>query len=127
MTLCLDTCALLWHLFEPEKLSPKASQAIEKSKELRISSISIWEIGIKLKNKSLTLPLKLEEFSELCHQASNLTIIPIDDKLWIQSLQLDWKHKDPADRLIVALAKSSQASLVTSDKTIRSFYKKCVW
>ncbi len=127
MTLYLDTCALLWHLFEPEKLSPKAFQAIEKSKELRISSISIWEIGVKLKNKSLSLPLKLEALSELCHQASNLILSPVDDRLWIQSLQLDWKHKDPADRVIVAEAKLNQASLVTSDKIIRAFYKKCIW
>ncbi len=127
MILYLDTCTLLWHLFEPKQLSSKASQAIEKSKELRINSISIWEIGVKLKNKSLALPLKIEELSELCHQASNLTISPIDDKLWIHSLKLDWKHKDPADRIIVAEAKSIQASLVTSDKTIRAFYKKCIW
>ena len=127
MTLYLDTCALLWYLFEPEQLSRKASIAIEKSTLLQMSSISFWEIGIKLKNKTLSLPLNIENLSELCRQAENLNVRSIDDKLWIQSLAIDWKHKDPADRLIVADSKLAKAPLITSDKIIRKFYKNCIW
>lgn len=37
-------------------------------------------------------------------------------------------HKDPADRLIVALARTLSAPLVTSDRRIRSYrHVKTIW
>ena len=43
------------------------------------------------------------------------------------NLALNWDNKDPADRVIVTLAKNLGAGIVTSDKRIRNFYKKCIW
>ena len=45
----LDTAALFYWLYAPDKLTPSASQAINESKWIIISSISIWELGIKAK------------------------------------------------------------------------------
>ena len=45
----LDTCALLYNAFEKGSLSPAAAQKIGESDGFLISSISIWEIWIKIK------------------------------------------------------------------------------
>jgi PIN domain nuclease of toxin-antitoxin system len=56
-----------------------------------------------------------------------IKIISISEKDWIMNLALNWDNKDPADRVIVTLAKNLGAGIVTSDKRIRNFYKKCIW
>lgn len=123
----LDTHALLWMAFEPERLSSKADRAISSTKETAISSISIWETGIKIKNKKLEIPLSLDVFVERLKQAEGFHIVPVDEQVWLDSLSLEWKHRDPADRVIVATAKRLGCNLVTHDSEIRGFYRKAVW
>lgn len=123
----LDTCALIWRSFEEHRLSPTALKAINNSREIIISTISIWEIGIKVKNGRLTLPFSIEEFVERLRKVENLKMISVDAGIWVESLKLDWQHRDPADRVIVATAKKMHIPLVTEDKLIRKFYKKSIW
>ena len=123
----LDTCTLLWRSFEKEKLSEKARKSIDSSREWGISSISVWEIGIKVKNGQLPFPLEIEAYVFRLKQLDGFKFLPVDESIWIESLNLDWNHRDPADRVIVATAKKLQLPLVTNDKAIREFYRKTVW
>ena len=54
-------------------------------------------------------------------------IISIDVSLWVDSVNLDWEHKDPVDRVVVALASQYQAQLITKDTAIRDFYSLTIW
>jgi PIN domain nuclease of toxin-antitoxin system len=119
----LDTCSLLWRCFEPEKISQATLNDLNKTNEIIVCSISFWEIGIKIKKKKLSLPIKLVEFSKLLRQVENIQIISIDLDIWIKALDLNWKHKDPVDRVIVAAATKYNCPIVTSDKSIKRFYK----
>ena len=119
----LDTCALIWRCFEPEKISQATLAKLNASDEIIICSISFWEIGIKIKKKKLSLPIQLTEFSKLLLQAQNIKIIPIELDIWLKTLELKWQHKDPVDRVIVATAAKYNYPIVTSDKTIKRFYK----
>jgi PIN domain nuclease of toxin-antitoxin system len=49
------------------------------------------------------------------------------EKLWLESVALQWNHKDPADRVIVSLAQRYNADLITSDTIIRGFYSSVIW
>ncbi|MEL6469005.1 MAG: hypothetical protein AAFQ74_04710 [Cyanobacteria bacterium J06623_4] len=51
----------------------------------------------------------------------------MDEDAWIASVALEWAHRDPADRVVVTLARSYQAVIVTSDKKIRNFYPEIAW
>lgn len=62
--LVLDTSALLYKTLFPQKLTPYAQETIDAADKLAISSISIWEIGIKAQKGKLELPLPLAEFVE---------------------------------------------------------------
>jgi PIN domain nuclease of toxin-antitoxin system len=124
----LDTCALLWHTLSPENdLTDRATAAIEKAHEILISSISIWEIGIKQKKKDLFLPITLENFVNRIKQSHQIRIVAIDEEILIRALNLEWNHKDPADRIIVATAEKFGIPLVTADTVIRQYYPKSVW
>src|ERR1035441_8654838 len=101
----LDTCALLWHTLSPENdLTGNAKEAIEKARELLISSISIWEIRIKQKKKDLYLPISIENYVNRLKQSYQVRMIAVDEEILLKALKLDWNHKDPADRIIVATA-----------------------
>ncbi|WP_255377593.1 hypothetical protein [Planktothrix sp. PCC 11201] len=40
---------------------------------------------------------------------------------------LEWEHRDPADRVVVAIAQRNQADIITADQKIASFYSSVIW
>ena len=123
----LDTSALLFWTLDPAKLSQKAKRAIDEADRIIISSISIWEIGIKVKRGRLEIPLPINDFAERLQLVDKLEIVAVDVQTWLDNLALVWEHRDPADRTIVATADRMKCSLVTSDKVIADFYKETIW
>ncbi|MGL5793254.1 MAG: type II toxin-antitoxin system VapC family toxin [Waterburya sp.] len=126
----LDTCALIWWSLDPDKLSASAKEAcnqMEQQKNGLVPSIAIWEIAIKTKNKKLDLGVDLDEYVACLQKSKVIRIVPVDELLWLESVKLEWSHRDPADRIVVALAKSEQGSIITADKEIRAFYSDVIW
>ncbi|MCV3216302.1 PIN domain-containing protein [Plectonema radiosum NIES-515] len=56
-----------------------------------------------------------------------IRIIPIDEEIWLESVKLEWEHRDPVDRVVVAVAKKNEASIITSDRKIANFYSLVIW
>ena len=130
MKIVLDTCALIWWSLDPDRLSQAAKNAcdqMEREKNGLVPSIAIWEIAIKVKNKKLDLGVDLKEYIASLKKSSVVRIIPISEDLWLESVELEWHHRDPADRVVVALANSNQASIITADQKIRDFYSDIIW
>jgi len=125
----LDTCALLWWTLEPERLSPVAAglcDAIPRTGAL-ISSISLWEVGVKVKRGKLDIGMNYREYFDLVNALGDLTVVPVTEHVWRESLDLEWEHQDPADRVIVATAKLYDDSLLSADRDILAFYPKARW
>jgi PIN domain nuclease of toxin-antitoxin system len=125
--LVLDTSALIFWTLDPERLSSKGHRAIENADRLVVSSISIWEIGIKVHRGRLNLPISIEEYAGRLEQLDKFEIVPVDVRTWLENLSLDWEHRDPADRTIVATAQILGAALVTPDIRIAQFYNQTIW
>ncbi len=55
--------------------------------------------------------------------------VPVDRNIAVKSADLPGEfHKDPADRMIVATARSLSAPLVTKDRRIRDYqHVKTIW
>jgi PIN domain nuclease of toxin-antitoxin system len=123
----LDTSALLYWTFAPDELSARASQAIGEASQVIISSISIWEIGLKVKRGKLEIPLPVDAFVAKLQETDGVRIEPVTEATWLNNLALVWDHKDPADRTIVATASLLSCPLVTSDQEMRKSYSKAVW
>lgn len=129
MAYLLDTCALIWWTLDPDQLSKNARLACSKMEKSEgfVSSISLWEIGIKLKNKKLDIGMSIETYVSKLEQLSFLTILSVDTNIWLKNLALDWSHCDPVDRTIAATAIYKKLSIITKDSIIREFYGKCIW
>jgi PIN domain nuclease of toxin-antitoxin system len=130
MKFVLDTCALIWWSVDPEKLSQRAKaafQQMEQEKNGLVPSTAIWEIAIKIKNHKLDLGVSIDDYIATLKKSNVVRIIPIDEEIWLESVKLEWEHRDPADRVVVAVAKRNQAAIITADQKIASFYSLVIW
>ncbi len=123
----LDTSALLYWTLDPDQLSLAARRTIEQTDRLVISSISVWEIALKVKRGKLDIPLSIIDYTERLQRLETLEILPVDVQTWLENLDLDWEHRDPADRTIVAIATRLACPLVTSDRVVADFYRETIW
>jgi PIN domain nuclease of toxin-antitoxin system len=119
----LDTHALLWWALDPEKLSTLAADTVERMERDGgfASAISIWELGIKVKRGKLEMGIAIEELARRIERGGVVELVPVDTTIWLQSLRLEWAHRDPADRVIVATALRQAVPLLTRDETIREY------
>jgi PIN domain nuclease of toxin-antitoxin system len=119
----LDTHALLWWALDPDRLSPRAAAAVRDMEREGgfASSISVWELGVKIQRGKLDLGISIEEFSRRLDRTGAIQLLPVDTATWLKSLDLAWDHRDPADRIIVATALLRGTPLVTADDQIRRF------
>ncbi len=122
-----DTSTLLFHMFEPEKISSVAATTINQTDQIIISAISIWEIALKVKKGKLKISLSIPEMVRTLHHAEKLHFRSVDIETWLENVSLEWHHQDPADRTIVATARLLDCPLVTSDREIRAFYHQAIW
>jgi PIN domain nuclease of toxin-antitoxin system len=117
-SLLLDGHVALWWLTDDENLGPQARAAIaDPSSEVFVSAATVWELEIKAAEGKLRVPSDLSEalyeggFAEL-----EVTARHARRAAW-----LDWSHRDPFDRMLVAQAQIEGISLVTADQEVVSF------
>lgn len=122
----LDTSALLYWTLDPTRLTVRAVHAIADAERCLVSVVSLWEVALKTGRGALELPLSVDEYMRRLERADRVEIAPLDQATVVAGAQLQWEHRDPADRWIVALARSRTCALVSSDKRIREFYESAV-
>ena len=105
---------------------PNRSHAIARTGGF-VSSISLWELGLKIKKGKLDIGFSVPTFFSDMQRIRGLTILPVDESVWLENLNLDWNHPDPVDRTIVATARLRRLPIVTADRVIRRFYRKVIW
>lgn len=125
--LLLDTSALLFWTLSPERLSAPATRAIGEAEARLISVVSLWEVALKHRKGALELPLPSREYVARLETAEKVEIVPLEQRVAVAGALLEWDHRDPADRWIVALAQQRNCAIVTSDERIRAFHKNTVW
>jgi PIN domain nuclease of toxin-antitoxin system len=115
----LDTCALLWLVGEPARLSARARAALESSDtEAYVSAISGFEISVKHKKGKLVLPIPPREWLAQAFAAYSLRELPITLQIAALAPEVAVSHADPCDRMIVATAQLHGMPLMTSDHLI---------
>ena len=121
-SLLLDTHALLWVLVDPERI-PAATLASVRAPEttLYVSAASAWEIATKhrlgkLDDAAAVVSGYPEHLDRLRAEE-----IPITGHHALTAGSLQWSHRDPFDRVIVAQAVLESLPVVTSDVALAEF------
>jgi len=128
----LDTHAWIWFTSSPEALSKKAKKVVEaavKEKNILVSSISVWEAAILVKKGRLRLTMDVTDWIAISENLPFIQFIPVTNSIAVKSVNLPLPlHDDPADRIIIATALSTGASIVTKDKKISDYsHVKTIW
>lgn len=127
MNLLLDTYVVIWFITEDDRLPSKIKFLIEDTQNACFVSIaSLWEMGIKFSLGKLELKVGLKKIIELIEQ-SGLTILPISTTHIIANTKLDFHHRDPFDRLIIAQAKCEVLTVISKDKEFKTYDIDLIW
>lgn len=118
----LDTHVILWIEVEPKKLSKAARNLLgDTSNEIYVSSISAFEVSLKVRRGLINLPMSPENwFREVCAQRG-FRELAVDSVIAASSAILPEIHRDPCDRILVATAKLHTLRLMTADNTISEY------
>jgi PIN domain nuclease of toxin-antitoxin system len=123
----LDTHALVWWVSGDGRLSARARDLIEQTvasagRQVLVSAISAWEIAMLVERGRIALAMDLDEWLLALESLEGVTLVPVSVQVAVQSATLPGTfHKDPADRMIVALAREQNAVLVTADENIQRY------
>jgi len=124
--LLLDTHVWIWLMAgdEPLRSSPAldAIEAAIKPRALRVSVISVWEVGMLEAQDRIGLPGGCEAWTRQALSAPGISLAPLTPQVALASSRLPGSiHGDPADRILVATAHSLGATLVTRDRRILDY------
>ncbi|MEK6480577.1 type II toxin-antitoxin system VapC family toxin [Catalinimonas sp. 4WD22] len=127
MNLLVDTHAVIWFITEDDQLPINVKKLIEDATNTCFVSIaSLWEMGIKYSLGKLDLKADLKRIFELIDQ-SGLTILPITPTHILTNSSLNFHHRDPFDRLIIAQAKSEGLTLISKDDEFKDYNINLIW
>lgn len=119
MNVLLDTCALL--ALAIGNLPQGAASALRKAPEAYVSVVSPWEVAIKAAGGKLRLTEPPVRWFRGVVERYDLREIPVDAGVACAAAALPLVHRDPFDRVIVALAQSHGYTVLTSDENIRRY------
>lgn len=115
----LDTHALVWALISPESLSAGARGALSGAHEYCLSAASLYEIVYKARLGKWPDVVPLVAFDFAGRLASDgFEIIPATGTVMQRAGELDWHHRDPFDRVIVATALIRGLPVISRDEAL---------
>jgi PIN domain nuclease of toxin-antitoxin system len=120
--LLLDTHVWLWLALDPDRVSPKVRDHVDRvDTELYVSVASLWEVVIKTGTGKLRLPVPTETFWHHQTRDSGIAPLAIRPEHVLDVATLPDVHRDPFDRLFVAQARVEGLTLVTADSKVRAY------
>jgi len=128
----LDTHALLFALYEPERLSKSAVALIaDGDNQLYVSSASAWEIATKHRLGKLDFPYLdvralLLQYGEHLKDLGALDL-PVTSPHAILAGSFEAAHKDPFDRILAAQARLESLGIISKDRALDAFGVRRLW
>ena len=124
--LLLDTHCWIWMVLGMvERFSRASRSTIEKAARaglLRVSVISVWEIGMLESKGRLELNTSCTQWINEALATPGLGLVPLTPEIAIESSRLPGRfHGDPADRLLIATARMTRARFMTQDEKILDY------
>jgi len=120
--LLLDTHVLIWLLQDDAKMSESAFAQIQFAAgedQVLVSAITPWEIGLLVAKKKIDLGMDVQAWIDRALSLPGIRLQPLLPAIAVASTRLPWEmHADPADRILVATARHTGATLVTADEQL---------
>lgn len=125
--LLLDTHVWLWLALGDSRLGKSAREAIEsglRAENVSVAAISLWEVAMLSARGRVQHAEPLASWLEKLIAVSCVNVVPLTPAIAVESVSLPEPfQRDPADRLIVASARTQDAALVTADRRMLDYGK----
>lgn len=117
MRLLLDTHVLIWWWEGNPRIRGSWAEAIvDPENEALVSAATGWELEIKKRSGKLVFSPTASEVAD----ESGFALLDISARQAELAGSLDWEHRDPFDRLLVAQALDQGLTLITDDEALRA-------
>lgn len=111
----LDTHAWAWSMMGNKRLSATAREAIDAADSVAVSAICLYEIGQKVMiGKWPEMTQRLPALAAIADD-QGIKLLNVSAEVSLGAAVLDWKHRDPFDRIIAAVALNTQRTLISAD------------
>ena len=127
MALLIDTQVIILLESDPHKLSRETRTLISKESEVYFSDVSIWEMAIKIKTGKLSFDQNLETFIQKFQKDYQFIHLPIALEHIYKTQELEFHHKDPFDRLIIAQTIIEGFAIISSDTIFDQYLSSRIW
>ena len=128
MKLLLDTHTFLWAIIDDPSLSLATRDAIaDPANEVYVSTASFWEIVIKYGLGRLSLPDEPDRYLPAQRTAAGFDLLTIGEAETCQVHRLPAIHRDPFERLLVALANCFGLVIATDDAVVQRYPVQTIW
>lgn len=120
----LDTHVWVWWVGQQSAFAPRLQHAIQASREdgLGVSIISCWEVAKLVEVGRLRLSLSVTEWLDQALSYRGVQLLDLTVPIAVESTQLPGRfHRDPADQIIVATARTCDIRLLTVDEKILAY------
>ena len=124
----LDSHALLWWWFVPERLSQAAQSVLTSpANRILVSTASAWELSLKHHQGKLPeLGNALAELPALL-LADGFETLPISLAHALRAGGYSQSHRDPFDRMLAAQAELDDLVLLSADRQLAQFPCQILW
>ncbi|MEO7144782.1 MAG: type II toxin-antitoxin system VapC family toxin [Bryobacteraceae bacterium] len=128
MKLLLDTCAFLWAIAEPERLSRQVRELlVDPANEPCLSVVSVWEIGVKYALGRLPLPQPPAALIPAQRRSHGIETLALEEEATLYIPRLPKLHLDPFDRMLICQAIVHGLSILTPDGEIAQYPVRTIW
>ncbi len=120
MKYLLDSHVLDWAQRDTARLSRVVLALLENAKpgDLAVSDVTLSELARHLAYGKITTTLAPDQW--LRAALTDIEVLPVTPEIAARAAYLEWSHRDPCDRHIVATAAEHKLSLLTVDEKIHA-------
>ncbi|MGB0929578.1 MAG: type II toxin-antitoxin system VapC family toxin [Chitinophagales bacterium] len=123
----IDIHTFLWFAESNPQLSKKAKKIIENmGNGIFISVASLWEIAIKISTGKLILQFRFENMP-LILETYQFSVLPIRFEHTLKVSSLNFHHRDPFDRIIIAQSLTENMTIVGKDRHFDKYGVDIIW
>jgi|APLak6261660231_1056022.scaffolds.fasta_scaffold03640_2 PIN domain nuclease of toxin-antitoxin system len=113
VNLLLDTHIWLWWINQNGPLTNQHRETIAQAEQVFISSISCWELVMLYQRQRIELDLPLQDWLSIALR--DIVCLPLTAEIAMRAALLDFQHRDPADRFIIATALLADCQIMSFD------------
>jgi PIN domain nuclease of toxin-antitoxin system len=128
LRILLDAHAVVWALYDKQRLTPAAEALLEdRNNLLLVSHATLWELLAKVGRGKL--PVSGGSVEAVVQDIHNLgvAVLPVTEYHIVAAATLPHHHSDPFDRILIAQAMQEDAPILSADRILPSYGVSVIW